>query len=130
MIRMIFVLFGLIPGLLQTTVPLADASKHVGEIIKINCQRYHTTDNGRTVTFNLVPNRPAKSLIISLTGEARKNMLTAIHARRELNRQIKSPLDTSLTATGKIVFVNGRLMMVVGRPADIYLGADLQIERR
>ena len=114
---------------MQTTVPLEDASKHVGKIIKINCQHYHITDNGRIVTFRLDPNRPAKWLTISLTGEARQNILTSILARRNINRQVKAALDTSITASGKIYFVKGRLMMVVSRPADIYLGADLQIER-
>lgn len=129
MIKVIVILFGLIAGLTQITVPLKDASKHVGTIIKINCQRYHTTDNGRTLTFRLDPKPPAKSLTISLTGDARKKILTEMQGRRELNRQIKSPLDTSLTVTGKIHFINGRLIMVVSRPADIYLGADLQLER-
>lgn len=129
MIKIIFLLYVLIPGLMQITVPLADASKHVGKIIKINCQHYHTTDNDRVVTFRLVPNRPARSLTISLTGEARKNILTAMLDRRDINRQVKAALDTSITATGRIILVKGRLMMVVSRPADIYLGADLQLER-
>ena len=129
MTKMIFLLYVLIPGLIQTTVPLEEASKYVGKIIKVNCPRYHTIDNGRTITLKLDPKHPAKSLVISLTGRARKRILTEMHARREINRQVASPLDTSLTASGKIIIVNGRLTMVVSRPADIYLGADLQIER-
>jgi len=129
MIKMFVLLFVLFPRLTQTTIPLADASKHVGEIIKINCQRYQTTDNGRTLTFRLDAKNPAKALVISLNGRGRKRILTEMQARREINRQVASPLDTSLTASGKIIIVNGRLTMVVSRPADIYLGADLQIER-
>ena len=128
MIKIIFLLYWLIPGQIQKTIPLEAATKYVGKIIKVNCPHYQTIDNGRTVTFRLDPKRPAKSLTISLTGEARKNIVTAMRDRRELNRQVKSALDTSLTATGKIYLVNGRLTMVVSRPADIYLGADLQIE--
>lgn len=129
MLNIVFLYCALLSTLIQKTVPLEEASKYVGKIIKLNCPRYHATDNGRTVIFRLDPNRPAKSLTISLTGEARKNILTAMRARRDLNRQVKSPLDTSLTASGKIILVNGRLTMVVSRPADIYLGADLKIER-
>ncbi len=129
MTKMIFLFYVLIPGLIQTTVPLEEASKYIGKIIKLNCPRYHTIDNGRKITFKLDSNHPAKSLVITLTGRARKRILTEIQARREINRQVASSLDTSLTASGKIIMVNGRLTMVVSRPADIYLGADLKIER-
>ncbi|MGY3211811.1 hypothetical protein [Mucilaginibacter sp. HD30] len=129
MTKMIFLLYILITGLIQTTVPLEEVSKYTDKIIKVNCLRYHTIDNGRTITFKLDSKHPAKSLVISLTGTARKKILTAMQARRDLNRQVESPLDTSLTATGKIILINGRLTMIVRRPADISLGADLQIER-
>jgi hypothetical protein len=127
--KILLLLYVLMPGLMQITVPLEDASNHVGKIIKVNSPRYHTIDDGRKLTFILEPNRQAKSVTISLTGEARKNILTAICARRGLNRQVKSPLDTSLTVTGKIVSVKGQLVMVISHKADIYLGADLQLER-
>jgi hypothetical protein len=129
MIKMIFFLCGLIPGLTQTTVGLEEVSKHVGKIIKINCQHYQTTDNGRTVTFRLHGKRSTNLVLISLTGKSRQSILTQIQIRRDLNRQIKSALDTSLTAAGKIIFANGHLTMLVSRPADIYLGADLQPEQ-
>nr|WP_067060341.1 hypothetical protein [Mucilaginibacter sp. L294] len=127
--KIVFLLCAVLLTQTQAYVPVGDASKYIGKTIKLNCKQYQTLDDGRTVTFILEPDRPAKPVMISLSGEPRKKLLTDMRDRRKLNREIASSLDTSLTATGKIILIKGHLTMVVSRSPDIYLGADLQIQR-
>lgn len=127
--KTIFLLCALLFAQTPATITARDATKYIGKTVKLNCNHYQTIDDGQTVTFILKPDRPAKPVVIRLTGDARKKLLSDMRDRRDLNRQVASPLDTSLTATGKIVLVKGSLTMVISNASNIYLGADLQIER-
>lgn len=111
------------------TIKLADASKHIGKIVKINCEVYTTTDDDKTLVIDKDANTPGKALTLMLTGESRKSLLKEMRIRRELNKQIKQALDTSITAAGKIVIYQSRLHMVVRQPTDVYLGADLELQK-
>lgn len=110
------------------TIASEEAFKHIGSVVKLNCEVYTSADHGQTLFINMNTKRPERLLTLTLTGEARKKTLTEMRIRRELNRQIKSPLDTSITATGKIVLYNGYLQMLVSHASDIYLGADLNVQ--
>jgi len=100
-----------------------NAAGYVGKIVKLNAGSYRTRDDGQTLLINT-----KQGLTLVLKGDIRKKIKNDIKARRELNTQIKSPLDTSITATGRIILRQGRLIMQISRASDIYLGADLKVQ--
>jgi hypothetical protein len=102
------------------------AAEYMGKIVKINATSYQTRDDGQTLTLLI---NTKQRLTLVLNDESRKKIKKDTKARRELNTQIKSPLDTSITATGRIILRGGHLIMQVSRASDVYLGADLKIEK-
>jgi hypothetical protein len=111
------------------TIPNEDAPAHIGRVVKINYQSYKTADNGKILRIYRTTKHPEKSLMLRLNGQSRKKILLEILTRRKLNKEIKSPLDTSITAIGKIILYNGYPIMKISRASDVYLGADLKVDQ-
>ncbi|SDD96844.1 hypothetical protein SAMN05216464_103192 [Mucilaginibacter pineti] len=111
------------------TIAIGDASRYIGSMVKLNCDEYKTVDDGKTLSIYMKVRHQEKSLMLILTGESRKKAFDEMRIRRRLNSEVKQPLDTSITATGKIVSYNNHLRIVITRAKDVYLGADLKVEQ-
>ncbi|MHA4895748.1 hypothetical protein ACXZ1K_13425 [Pedobacter sp. PWIIR3] len=111
-----------------TPIKVEDAARYIGKLVSVNYSTHRTVDDGKSLLISRKVIAKEKPLTIVVTGEARKQLLDDQRFRRKLNTQVKSPLDTSITAIGKIVLYQGQLKMLVDNPKKVYMGVDLFLD--
>ncbi|UOE50831.1 hypothetical protein MTO98_07045 [Mucilaginibacter sp. SMC90] len=93
---------------------------------RINFNTYDLTKRKDSVyIFTRINEKP---LTLILTGKKYDKLITDLSDLRKLNRQVATPLDSSLTVTAKTTIYKGKAAII--DPKEIYIGADAQIETK